>query len=291
MPRLLVSNGDDRFVGKLIESLAIKNGVDVTALVAPEGFVLDVPGVASVTEPGDQTHLLLTMPIDDEAARRAIDLIDAVDGMHLLFIATSAHAQDQAVMEHMKASGKAWTIVRPVSMMDVSLAALPPQVAMGGVVFGISGTKRIGFVAASDIMRVLAVIIAGQGHAGQEYVCTGPEAVDMPTVVARLSQVLGRPVDYIDLPEPEMKRLMVQYGRQDPGVIERLVMGHLRTWRDGLADVVTTTVRDLTGTEPLSVTQWFAKHRDDYPRRQSLAQRATNTLVKARYRDRILSSG
>ena len=76
-----------------------------------------------------------------------------------------------------------------------SFAALPPQITMAGVVFGISGTAPIGFVAASDIMRVLSVIIAEPGHEGQEYVCTGPEAIDMPSVVAQLSKVIGRKID------------------------------------------------------------------------------------------------
>jgi hypothetical protein len=287
MPRLLVSNADNEFVGMLIESLATKHGVAVSAL----GGDPEVPGVEVVGEPGEETHLLLTMPTDDGAAQRAKDLVDAVEGMHLLFIANELDAEHHAVMDHMKASGKPWTIVHPVSMMDFSFAALPPQVSMAGVVFGISGNTPIGFVAASDIMRVLSVIIAESGHEGQEYVCTGPEAIDMPGVVAHLSAVIGRKIDYIDMPEDELKSLMVQFGRQDPEVIERLVMTHLRAWRDGHADVVTTTVAEITGQEPISVGQWFAEHADDFSKSPSLAQRAASAVVKARYRDRIMGSG
>ncbi len=290
MPRLLVSNGDNEFVGKLMESLADKHGVDVTALV-PGGGDAAVPGVAVATEPGDHTHVLVTMPTDDGALRRAMDVIDSLDGRHVLFIANELDPEHHAVMDHIKASGNPWTIVHPVSMMDFSFAALPPQISMAGVVFGISGTSRIGFVAASDIMRVLSVVMAESGHDGQEYVCTGPEAVDMPTVVAQLSAVIGRRIDYIDLPEDELKSLMVQYGRQDPDVIERLVMGHMRAWRDGRADVVTTTVADITGQEPLSVAEWFEAHADNFGKGPSLAQRAAGALVKARYRDRILGAG
>lgn len=287
MPRLLVSNGDNEFVGKLIESLATKHGVQVRALGGDPG----VRGVEAVVEPGDETHVLITMPTDDQAAQRAMDLVDSTEGKHLLFIANELDPEHHAVMDHMKASGKPWTIVHPVSMMDFSFAALPPQVSMAGVVFGISGNSPIGFVAASDIMRVLSVIIAEPGHEGQEYVCTGPEAIDMPGVVARLSEVIGRRIDYIDMPEDELKSLMVQFGRQDPEVIERLVMTHLRAWRDGHADVVTTTVAEITGQEPLSVGQWFAEHADDFSKSPSLAQRAASAVVKARYRDRIMGSG
>ncbi|MFN8184964.1 MAG: hypothetical protein U0R23_11125 [Candidatus Nanopelagicales bacterium] len=289
MPRLLVSNGDNEFVGKLMDSLATKHGVDVTALVPGDGAA--AAGVPVAEQPGDHTHVLVTMPTDDGALRRAMELVDALEGRHVLFIANELDPEHHEVMDHIKASGNPWTIVHPVSMMDFSFAALPPQISMAGVVFGISGTSRIGFVAASDIMRVLSVIIAETGHAGHEYVCSGPEAVDMPTVVAQLSAVIGRRIDYIDLPEDELKSLMVQYGRQDPDVIERLVMSHLRAWRDGRADVVTTTVADLTGQQPLSVAEWFEAHSDDFGKGPSLAQRAASALVKARYRDRILGAG
>ena len=273
MPRLLVSNGDNEFVGKLIDSLSTKHGVDV------------------ITEPAEQTHVLVTMPTDGEATSRAKVLVDSLVDEHILFIANELDPEHHEVMDHIKASGNPWTIVHPVSMMDFSFAALPPQIQMAGVVFGISGNAPIGFVAASDIMRVLATIVEQDGHEGQEYVCSGPEAIDMPTVVSTLSTAIGRNVDYIDLTESELKALMVQYGRQDPDVIERLIMSYLRAWRDGRSDVVTTTVEEITGREPMSVAQWFAEHADDFAKGPSLAQRAASALVKARYKDRILGSG
>jgi hypothetical protein len=280
MASLLVSNGDNEFVGKLIDSLITKHGVEVTALIDADDL-----------EPGSHSHVLVTMPTDGEATTRAKALVDALDGEHVLFIANELDPEHHEVMDHIKASGNPWTIVHPVSMMDFSFAALPPQIQMAGVVFGISGNAPIGFVAASDIMRVLATIIDDGGHDGQEYVCTGPEALDMPTVVAQLSAAIGRTVDYIDLDEDELTKLMVQYGRQDPDVIERLIMSHLRAWRDGKADIVTTTVEEITGQEPMSVAQWFVEHADDFAKGPSLAQRAAGALVKARYKDRILGSG
>lgn len=289
MSRLLVANGDDPFVGRLIESLAIKHRVPLSALVTDPGFRLDLPGVQVVKQPGDETHVLLTLPIEHGAVQRAMELAGGLPrDRHLLFIANELDPEHVLLADHLRASGRPWTIVHPVAMMDFAFAALPPQVARAGVVFGISGTSRIGFVAGSDIMRVLKAVLNEPGHEGQEYHCTGPEAVDMPTVVRSLSEVLGRRIDYIDLPEQEMRALMVRFGRQDPDVIERLVMGQLRAWRDGRADVVTDTIQVLTGRQPTSVAQWFARHSDRFPRRASLGQRAAGAVVKARYRDRLI---
>ncbi len=290
MPQLLVSNADNEFVGKLIESLAVNHEVPISALV-PEGarIVAEWPGVEAVHGPGDETHVLLTMPTDDQAANRAIDLVSTLDGdKHLIFIANELDPTHHEVMDHLKASGFAWTIVHPVAMMDFAFAALPPQISMAGVVFGISGRAPVGFVAASDIMRVLAAVINGSGHAGQEYVCSGPETLDMPTVVATLGEVLGRDLDYIDMPEDELRTLMVQYGKQDADMIDRLILSHLRAWRDGRGDLLTDTVEELTGVPPISVREWFEKHREDYGKGPGLAQRAAAKLVKARYRSRVM---
>lgn len=289
MPRLLVANGEDVFVTRLIRSLATKHGMRLNALVTDAGFTLDLPGVQEVTQPGDETHVLLTLPIDPGSVERAIALVDGLPAdRHLLFIANELDPEHARFTDHLRGSGRPWTIVHPVAMMDFAFAALPPQVAKTGVVFGISGTSRIGFVAGSDIMRVLKSVISEPGHEQQEYHCTGPEAVDMPTVVHLLSEVLDRKIDYVDLPEREMKSLMMRFGRQDPEVIERLVMSQLRAWRDGTADVVTGAVREITGREPMSVARWFARHADRFPRRTSIAQRAAGAVVKARYRDRII---
>lgn len=284
MPRLLVSNAENEFVAKLIESLALKHSVAISAI----GGTHDLPGVQVVSEPGNETHVLLTMPTDGEAGARAIALAESLPGdPHVLFIANELDPQHHEVMDHIKASGRPWTIVHPVAMMDFAFAALPPQVSMAGVVFGISGRVPVGFVAASDIMRVLATIIDGEGHEGREYICSGPEAVSMPEVVAALSDVLGRSLDYVDLPDAELKSLMVQYGRQDPEMLERLVFSHLRAWRDGKASAVTDTVEQLTGRAPISVREWFAAHREDY-KTPGLAQKAAAKLVHARYRNHIL---
>lgn len=270
-----MSNAENEFVGKLVESLTEK-GVDIVGLTSGE------------RPEGEHSHVLLTMPTDDEAGARAIALAEDLPGdPHVLFIANELDPQHHEVMDHIKASDRPWTIVHPVSMMDFSFAAIPPQVSMAGVVFGISGHARVGFVSASDIMRVIATIVHGDGHEGQEYVCSGPEALDMPGVVRALSGVLGRELDYIDLPEDELKTLMVQYGRQDPDMIERLVMSHLRAWRDGRADVVTDTVEELTGQPPMSVAEWFAAHREDF-KAPGLAQKAAAKLVRARYRGSIM---
>ena len=288
VPRLLVSNADNEFVGKLIESLSTKHDIPISAL---GGQDLDFPDVELVTEPGNETHVLVTMPNTDEAAPNAIELIDALPGdEHLLFIANNLDPSHAGVIDHIKASGKHWTIIHPIAMMDFAFAALPPQIAMAGVVFGISGRSKVGFVAASDIMRVLATVITQPGHEHQEYVCSGPEALDMPTVVAQLGSVLGRELDYIDLPEGELKTLMVQFGGQDADMVERLIFSQLRAWRDGHANVVTGAVEQITGQAPMSVREWFEDHRDDYGKGAGLAQKAAAKLVKARYRGRVMRS-
>lgn len=291
MARLLVPNADNEFVARLVVSLSTKHGVAVEALGAvPGAFTDSAPTVVEVSHPGEQSHALLTIPTGDDAVDRCRAFLDDLPpGMAVVLVADELDSRQAEVGDYVRQCGNPWTVLRPVAMMDFSFAALPPQVSMAGAVFGISGYSKVGFVAASDVMRAIAAIVTEGGHSEAEYVLTGPSAEDMPTVVATLSSTLGWGLDYIDLTDEELRTLMVQYGRQEPELIDRVVLGQLRAWRDGRCDTVTSAVEQITGTAAMTVGDWFAAHRDDFPRSQTLAQRTAGRLVRARYRNRVLA--
>lgn len=112
----------------------------------------------------------------------------------------------------------------------------------------------------------------------------------MPGVVALLADVVGRNLDYIDLPENELADLMMQHAgidsRED---LDNMVLGHLRAWRDGHADVVTDTVAELTGQEPMSAREWFERNLSQFSGKPSLMQKAAHKMIKARYGGRVLA--
>lgn len=289
MPRILVATGNDQFTGDLVRSLA---GHDVELVAAVKDACdfgdADVETVRTLSG-SDPSHVLLAVRPGRDKAAAVHEVLDALDGTPpVIFLANSLDGEHGEAVEAVKESGRPWTIIYPNAMMEYAFAAFAPQILMG-CAFGMSGRGRVGFVALDDVTSVIARVVHEEGHEGQEYVCTGPEASDMPTVLATLSDVIGRHIDYIDLPEKEIADLMMQHaGFASRDDLENMVLGHLRTWRSGDADVVTGVVDDLTGQSPMSVRDWFELHRSQFNAKPSLMQKAANKMIKARYGGRIL---
>lgn len=289
MPRILVTTGNDQFTGALIRSLA-GHGVDVVAAVEDAESIGDTQ-VAVVGEVSgvQASHVLLAVRPGRAKADAVHEILAALDAQsHLIFLANSLEDQGGEVVGIVRESGRPWTIVYPNALMEYAFAAFAPQILMG-CAFGMSGRGRVGFVALDDVTRVISRLVHEAGHESQAYVCTGPEALDMPTVLATLSDVVGRRLEYIDLPESEISDLMMQHaGFTSRDDLENAVLCHLRAWHRGEADVVTSAVADLTGQPPMSVQDWFELHRSQFSAKPSLMQKAANKMIKARYGSRIL---
>ncbi|MGH3932715.1 MAG: hydroxylase, partial [Pseudonocardiaceae bacterium] len=56
----------------------------------------------------------------------------------------------------------------------------------------------------ADIASVAATALTTDGHAGQEYWLTGPQALTPPEKVRTISDVLGREVRYVELTKDEI---------------------------------------------------------------------------------------
>jgi hypothetical protein len=269
MARLFVTTGNDQFTQALVTSLSECD-------------------VELVDEAGAATHVLLGARPGSGMAAAVADALAPLDAQ-IVYMANALEEQDGPAVEVVRQSGLPWTIVYPNAFMEYSFGPFAPQILMG-VAFGMSGRSRVGFVALDDVARVVAHIVEGSGHEGQEYICTGPQALDMPGVVALLAEVVGRNLDYIDLPENELADLMMQHAgidsRED---LENMVLGHLRAWRDGHADVVTDTVAELTGQEPMSAREWFERNLSQFSGKPSLMQKAAHKMIKVRYGGRVLA--
>jgi NAD(P)H dehydrogenase (quinone) len=95
--------------------------------------------------------------------------------------------------EHLRASDVEWTLLRDNFYLDVL-----PLFAAEGAIRGPAGDGRVAAVARDDVADVAVEALTGEGHAGQAYELTGPEAMTMAEVAERLSDFFGRPVEYID---------------------------------------------------------------------------------------------
>jgi uncharacterized protein YbjT (DUF2867 family) len=118
-----------------------------------------------------------------------------------------------AAEQQLKASGLAWTIVRPALYMQTWLhVAADPLVATGRTrVFG-RGENPFNLVSADDVARVvdLALVDPGMRHATLEV--GGPENVSMNKLLAAVERVTGRSgrVDHVPLPALRVMSILLR---------------------------------------------------------------------------------
>lgn len=279
---ILVTTANGMFGNRLVQILSAR-GCSLKAMVRDRAkFGTPPPGTEVVVADLDRPETLvpalegvdrvfLASPMHPSLANREKGLLDmakAAGVRHVVRIHGAVRHEGDflsslhgAVIGHLKDSGMGWTLISPNSVMETSLLGYAPSIREYGVIMGMSGRGRIGLVALDDAVEVAALALTREGHQGQNYEITGPEALDLYRVAEAFTRALGKPVAYQDLSEAELKGVLQPFLRMSDEEMDINVLCHLRCWRDGRADLVTGTFTRLTGKPATSVEQWIAAHR------------------------------
>jgi uncharacterized protein YbjT (DUF2867 family) len=148
-------------------------------------------------------------------------------------------------------SGLAWTFLRPAAFMTNAYQWLP-QLRAGDVVRAPFAGVRIASIDPADIAAVAAVALTSDGHAGQAYPLSGPEA-HLPAERLRiLGEVLGRELRFEAEPDEEARARML--GEMP----EPYVDAFFSFYADGTLDesVVHPTVERVLGRPPRTFREW-----------------------------------
>jgi uncharacterized protein YbjT (DUF2867 family) len=148
-----------------------------------------------------------------------------------------------------------WTVLRPNFYMQNFLRQ---KGIRDGVISTPLVTAPIGFIDADDIAAVAAHVLTTDGHDGRVYDLTGPRALTYDDAAAVFSQVLGRPVRYEGLSDDEARAAMAGL----PEFQVEALIDVARAYRDGGADIVTSTVRELIGRDGTELADFVRRHRE-----------------------------
>ncbi|MFD2052900.1 SDR family oxidoreductase [Mesorhizobium calcicola] len=110
----------------------------------------------------------------------------------------------EEIERYLEGAGMAWTHLRPSQFMQVYLRDAPTIAAEGAFHLALGDTE-LSPVDVEDIAKVAFRLLRDGGHDGESLDMTGPEALTMSDVAARISQATGRPVRYVDV-SPEVRR-------------------------------------------------------------------------------------
>ncbi|WP_329046275.1 SDR family oxidoreductase [Amycolatopsis sp. NBC_01488] len=185
------------------------DGVEVVTgdLLAPEP-ALDGVDRALLISSADRRLVETQQTFIDAAKRAGVGHVVKLSGRGCRSDSGFRFARMHADVErYLAGSGLAWSVLRPSQFMPVYFREVPS--IRDGVLSLPMGEAKLAPVDVGDIARVAVALLRGEGEDGGRYELTGPEALTMTEVAARLADAVGRPVRYVDAdPAAQRERLL-----------------------------------------------------------------------------------
>ena len=278
VPPVLVTGATGR-VGRAVAGLLVDAGVPVRALTRRSGAAALPANVDVVT--GDLTvpeslgaalrgvsavFLVWTAPpatapavVDRLAtyARRVVFLSSPHQTPHPFFRQPNPMAVLHADIERLiAAAGLESTTIRPGMFASNALFWWANAIRGDGVVRWPYGAAETAPVDDRDVAAVAARTLYQDGHAGGDYVLTGPESLSQAAQVSIIGDVLGRRIRFEELSPDEFRS--ETEGSWPRPVVDMLLAAWDATM--GKPALVTSTVSDILGSAPRSFRQWAADH-------------------------------
>ena len=158
-----------------------------------------------------------------------------------------------------KASGIPYTILR-CNFFTQNLLGSADQIKQGAFTMG-PAAKKIALLDTRDIAAVVVVALTEEGHGGQTYDLNGPEMLDGHAQAAVFSDVLGRPVKYIDVSATDFIENLKQFGFPD-WLVEAFAVAAADAEVPG--DQSSETIERILGRKPGSLAKFVSDYRSAF---------------------------
>lgn len=283
LPPVLVTGSTGR-VGRCVVDLLLEAGQPVRALVHdPEAGATLPANVEAVT--GDLTlpqslepaledvgavFLVWTAPpatapdvVDLLAAhaRRIVFLSSPHQTPHPFFQQPNALADLHAGLERLiTATGIEATFLRPGMFASNAVFWWASAIRTEGAVRWPFGFAETAPVDDRDVAQVAAHVLQHAGHAGADYVLTGPQSLSQREQVRIISDVIGREIRFEEVTAEQFRS--ATRGSWPPLVVDML----LTAWEAalGMPAFVSSSVSDILSAPARPFGQWVADHADAF---------------------------
>jgi uncharacterized protein YbjT (DUF2867 family) len=279
VPPVLVTGATGR-VGRAVVDLLLAAGVPVRALTHRSQAAATLPANVEVVT-GDLTvpesldtglrgvgavFLVWTAPPATAAAvverlathaQRVVFLSAPYRTPHPFFQQPNPMAELFADIERLIATtGLESTIIRPGIFASNALSWWATTIRDGGVVRWPYGAAETAPVDDRDVAAVAARTLYEGGHAGADYVLTGPESLSQAEQLRIIGDVLGRRIRFEELSPDEFRS--ETEGSWPRPVVDMLLGAWGATM--GRPAFITSTVSDILGLPARRFRQWAADH-------------------------------
>ncbi|MCV7410488.1 nucleoside-diphosphate sugar epimerase [Mycobacterium florentinum] len=158
-------------------------------------------------------------------------------------------------------SGLAWVSLRPTVFATNFAGMWAAQIRAGDVVAGPYAAASTAPIVESDIAAVAARALLTDELVGQRVPLTGPQALTNSELVDVIGAVLGRPLQYREIPADAVRQRFIDlgFGAEFGDAYTAMLAETL----DHPA-LVTHDAEKILGRAPQSFAQWVSEHRDLY---------------------------
>jgi uncharacterized protein YbjT (DUF2867 family) len=154
-------------------------------------------------------------------------------------------------------SGLEWVSLRPSVFATNFVGMWSAQIRAGDIVRGPYAAASSAPIVESDIAEVAAKALLGDELVGQKVPLTGPQSLTNTELVDLIGAVLGRPLQYQEVPDELVRQRFIGLGF--PAEFGDAYIAMLSTTIDQPA-VVTDDVQKILGRPAQSFEQWVAEH-------------------------------
>ena len=208
--------------------------------------------------PNSESQLALEKKLVDSAKQAGVERIVKMSSIEATPDATSPipklHLESE---EYIKQSGLAWTMIKPNFYMQ-NLLASAGTIKEQGKIFLPMGDGKTGMIDTTDVGKVLAKVLSEDGHESMNHEITGPEILSFYEVAEIFSQVLGKQVDYVDVPMDAYKETLGQFLTNQWHL--DAVIDLFKGIAEGGIEDKTDTFNELMGETPKSLSQFLAEN-------------------------------
>ncbi|MFE7843408.1 NAD(P)H-binding protein [Streptomyces sp. NPDC057474] len=273
-------------VGRQVVDRLVRAGADVRALTRnpatarlPQGVEvyagdLERPQTLAAALGGVERLYLFPVP---DTAREVVALAKEAGVRRIVVLSSSSvldtsgdnHSGEhhRAVERAVEESGIEWTFVRPDEFATNILWKWGHSIRTEGLVRAPYGNAPRVLIHEADVADVAAAALLQDGHAGQAYVLTGPEAITQADQVRAIAAALGTDIPFEEITPDQARE---QMGRFMPPPVVEMVIGYLA---DAVEDppVPLDTVEKVLGRPARTFAQWAADHAADFaPRHEAV---------------------
>jgi uncharacterized protein YbjT (DUF2867 family) len=162
-----------------------------------------------------------------------------------------------------KDSGIRWAVIRPSFFQDNFANFQSGSIKAQGAFYGAGGAGKTAYVSSADVGASAAAILAEPDeHVGQTYLLTGPEALSDGEAAGLISAVIGRKVEFVNLPPDGLAAGLRSQGAPEWQVQALLFLEHVKA--NGWASAVSPAVQQITGRSPEGLRSFLERNQQRF---------------------------